>query len=220
MLVRRLQFLLAAAAAAVGALSPLLALDWQNRVVEARVAPLQAEISVRFGFVNRSDKPVAIRQILPNCDCLDAVADRKSYGPGDSGYIEAVFSVGDRIGSYERAIMVETDEDPQPVRLLLKVEVPATAEIEPRMVEWARGSEPAPKVVEIRLAEGLWVDFTAAVATSDQFAPRLETLEAGRRYRLTITPASTSQPANAAVRVRGRTKDGLEIVVSAYGNVR
>lgn len=200
--------------------STAFALDWQTRVIDARVAPLQAELSVRFPFVNRSGKPVAIRQIIPNCDCLEAASDRPSYAPGEAGYIQAVFTVGDRIGTYERAVMVETDEYPQPVRLLVKVDVPAAAEVAPRMVEWARHADPAGKSVEIKVAADLAVEFTGAVATSDKFTPVLEAIEPGRRYRLTITPAGTSAPANTAVRVRGRLKDGQEIVVSAYANVR
>lgn len=204
----------------LAALPALHALDWQDRSIKVDIAPLQTEIEVRFAFVNRSERPVAIRAIRPNCDCLEAAADKAIYAPGESGAIKAVFTVGDRTGAYDRLIMVETDEEDQPVRLSVRIEVPAAAEIVPRMLEWARGADPQGKAAVISVAPGLAIEFDQATATSAEFTSRLETIEPGRRYRLTVTPTSTAAPANAAIRVRGKNQAGQEIVISAYGNVR
>lgn len=214
--VRSVLCLLLAAALPVG----LRALEWENRSQEHRVAPLQEEVGVRFGFVNNTGKPVTIVDIRTNCDCLDAAPDRRVYQPGESGAIRAMFTVGDRLGLYERAITVKTDEGGEPVRLAVRIDVPAAAEVTPRAVEWKTGEPVGARTVELIVAPEISINFSQASVTSDDFTAALSAVEAGRRYRVTITPQSTATPTSAAVRLRGKDKSGREIVVSAYAYVR
>jgi hypothetical protein len=155
-----------------------------------------------------------------NCDCLDAAADRQVYPPGSTGMIKTSFTVGDRLGLYERRIKILTDASPEPIRLLVRIEVPELVVLTPRSVAWKLHEAVAEKSVELEVIPGVLIDFTRVQPTSGSFAARLETIEAGRRYRVYLRPPETTQPANAAFRIFGRAASGQDVIVSAYGNVR
>ncbi len=196
------------------------ALEWQNRAQEMRTAPLQEEIEAVFTFINDGKKPVVITDIQTDCDCLEARPDRKVCQSGERGAIKALFTVGDRLGLYERSITVQTDEGAEPVRLSLRVDVPAAAEVTPRTAEWKVGDPVEGRAVELVVAPELWIHFSYAAVTSTEFTASITAVEEGRRYRVTIAPQSTATPASAAVRLRGKEKSGRDVVVSAYAYVR
>jgi hypothetical protein len=197
-----------------------LALDWKATALTVTAAPFQAEQVAVFEFANHSSKTVTIRELETSCSCLLANSDRKIYAPGTSGKITAKFTIGDRGGLYERTVTVITDESGSPVYLMLRVEVPDVATVTPRSVAWRLNEEPVAKSVDLTSAAGLEIVFSDAQPTSDAYTVRLESIEAGKRYRLQIKPNSTSQPASAAVRIFGREKSGHDVVLSAYASVQ
>ncbi|SDS52868.1 DUF1573 domain-containing protein [Opitutus sp. GAS368] len=202
------------------AVLPGAALEWKAQTLDFTTAPFQATQDAVFQFTNTGHKPVTILEVESNCDCLDAAADRQVYAPGASGVIKTNFHVGDRLGLYERRIKVVTDESPEPVRLLVRIEVPELVVLSPRSVAWKLHEPAVEKSVDLAVIPGLQINFTRVQPTSGDFAARLETVEAGRRYRVYLKPPETVQPANAAFRILGQAASGQEIVVSAYGNVR
>jgi len=199
---------------------PAMALEWKARTLDFTTVPFQTTQEATFQFTNTGRKPVTILQVESNCDCLDAAADRQVFAPGASGVIKTSFHVGDRLGLYERRIKVVTDESPEPVRLLVRIEVPELVILTPRSVAWKLHEPAVEKSVELSVIPGLQINFTRVQPTSGDFAARLETVEAGRRYRVYLKPPETAAPANAAFRILGQAASGQEIVVSAYGNVR
>ena len=198
---------------------PCAALEWKSVSVSLTTAPFQSTQDVVFEFRNTGSKPVALLDVQTNCDCLAADADQKTYAPGVSGVIKARFTIGDRVGQYERVITVLTDESPDPVRLLARFEVPDLAAVNPRSVTWPLNATATEKTVELTSAAGLEITFTEARATTDAFSASLETVAAGRHYRVHLKPRGTHQPASAAVRIFGREKSGHDVVVSTYVTV-
>jgi len=196
------------------------ALEWKALTLTFTTAPFQATQEAVFSFSNTGTKPVRILDVESNCDCLDAAADRQVYAPGESGVIKTNFTVGDRLGLYERRIKVVTDENPEPVRLLVRIEVPELVTLSPRSLAWKLNETATEKAVDLEVIPGVKIEFTRVQPTSGDFDARLETIEAGRRYRVHLKPPATTQPANAAFRIFGRAASGQDIVVSAYGNVR
>jgi hypothetical protein len=195
------------------------ALEWNSTLAEAKTAPFQTALEVSFAFKNTGDRPVVIRDVETNCDCVEAATDRKIYHPGEAGRLVAHFTVGDRFGLYERVISVTTDDAPEPAHLLVRIIVPDLAVVTPRVLDWKQGAPAAEQTAELRAAEGLTVDFTQAEPTDESFRVRLEAVEPGRLYRLHAAPVSTAKPANAAVRIYGRDKTGHAVLVSAYLNI-
>lgn len=199
---------------------PAAALEWKAQTLDFTTTPFQATQDAVFQFTNTGTKPVTILEVESNCDCLDAAADRQVYAPGSSGVITTSFHVGDRLGLYERRIKVVTDESPEPVRLLVRIEVPDLVVLTPRSVAWKLHEPAVEKSVDLAVIPGLQITFSRVQPTSGDFAARLETIEAGRRYRVYLKPPETAAPANAAFRILGHAASGQEIIVSAYGNVR
>ncbi len=200
--------------------APSHALDWKATTLTVTTAPFQTAQDATFEFKNNSSKPVTIRDLETSCDCLDATIDPKVYASGASGVIKAKFTVGDRIGLYERTITVVTDEPDSPVRLLLQIEVPPTALLEPRSVAWKLNEPATEKSIDLRPAAGLEVSFTQAETTNDAFTIRLVTVEPARHYLLYLKPRDTTHAASAAVRIFGREKSGHEVLASAYADVQ
>lgn len=196
------------------------ALDWVSDRFEGATQPLQPTLQVAFSFKNSGAKPVTIRAVQTNCDCLAAGTDKLTYAPGEAGIITARFTVGDRYGLYDRAITVLADDSPEPKRLSVRIDVPEPATTSPTILVWPLGGAADEKIVELRTASGVRIDYTEAFPSNPDFRVRIEIIEVGRHYRLHVAPQRTGAQANAAIRAKGTTPDGREIVTSAYANVR
>lgn len=196
------------------------ALTWDGLHRQISLPPLATEADVQYHYRNDSKEPVTILHVETNCECLGATPSRKRLAPGESGTLTARFTVGDRIGLYERHILVLTSESATPTRLTARFEVPEPAAITPRSIEWTLGAEAQEKPVKIVLSPGLEFEPAEIGYSSAGFRARLETVVAGREFRLWIKPDATARAASAAVRVIGREKSGRPIVLSAYASVR
>lgn len=196
------------------------ALEWKNTHQSVQAVPLQSTAEAVFEFVNRSGKPVTILSVNTSCDCLDAEPSEKVVAPDAAGTIRARFTVGDRSGLIRRTISVTTDESEIPVALTAELTIPEIATLTPRSLEWPLRGPADTKVVEIAISNSMDLALGDVRPTSDAFSARLETVEAGRRYRLHLTPASTTQPVSAAFRVHATAATGQALIFSAYGNVR
>jgi hypothetical protein len=211
---------LALIAALVLTAVPAAALEWKTTHLDLKPAPLQKTMTAAFEFTNTSDKPVKITRVDSSCDCLEATPSASVIAPGATGRIDAHFNLADRYGTLRRTLVVQTDEGTGPATLTVVLEVPETATLTPRSVEWKIGAAPTEQAVDVTVAAGIELTLNSVHATSDAFTTRLETVAAGRHYRLHVTPRSTAAVANAAFRLYGKTPSGQDVVLSAYGNVR
>jgi hypothetical protein len=196
------------------------ALEWKTQRLSLKAAALDHTAQTAFDFTNTSDRTVTIKSVDTSCDCLDAVASAKTFPPGAGGQIIARFTLGDRFGSYSRTIIVSTDDGKEPAALTVEIEVPEAATLTPRVLEWKLDAPATAQAVEVGVTSGVELTIDDVTCTSDAYQFRLETLEAGRRYRLHISPKSTHAVANAAFRLNAKTAAGREVVLSAYANVR
>lgn len=196
------------------------ALHWAATEFAGATKPLQHTLDVAFAFKNTGSKPVAIREVQVNCDCMTATADKQIYQPGEAGMISARFSVGDRVGVYQRSITVVTDDDTPPQRLNVQIDVPELAAVTPRVLNWSTDAAAEEKAVEVAVTDSIQINFSEIFVSADSFRARVETIEPGRRYRMWVKPLSTAEAASAAIRLKGKAGTGEDIVVSAYANVR
>ncbi len=202
------------------ALSSPAALTWVSSEFAGATKPLQRTLDVAFAFKNTGTKPVAIREVQVNCDCMTASADKQIYQPGEAGVISARFSVGDRVGVYQRSITVVTDDDTPPQRLNVQIDVPELAAVTPRVLNWSTNVAVEEQVVDVAVTDSIQINFSEIFVSAESFHARVETVEAGRRYRMWVKPVSTAEVASAAIRLKGKAASGEDIVVSAYANVR
>lgn len=199
---------------------PGAALEWQTRSLTLTTAPFQTTQDVIFHFTNTGRRAVRILGVESNCDCLVGTASAQIYAPGASGLITASFTIGDRLGLYERRIKVLTDESNEPVQLQVNIEVPEVVALTPRSLAWHLNETGTEKSLAVQVIAGLKINLTRVQVTNDGFAARLVAIEPGRSYRLYLKPHDTARPANAAIRIFGQAGSGQDVIVSAYGNVR
>ncbi len=214
-MIRRLSQVLLCLAAAASAS----ALEWKTRHLSFEVAPLQKTTDAAFEFTNTSAQPVSITNVESSCDCLDVAPSAAIIAPGESGRINARFTVGDRFGIYRRTILVTTNEGTPPVALAVEFNVAEVASLTPRSVEWPVDGPAREQAVDIVVTPGIELTISHAQATSEEFSHRLETVEAGRHYRLHVTPKSTREIANAAFRLHAKAASGEDLILSAYASV-
>jgi hypothetical protein len=200
--------------------SAAFALDWTTKERSVKAAPLQRTAETIFEFTNTGAKTVTILGVDTSCDCTEATPSAPAIAPGASGRITARFHLGDRQGVFERMITVTTDDATEPITLRVHLDVPELATLTPRSVDWKLNAPAWEKAVDIVIADGVELNVTTVLPTSGLFNHRLETVVAGRHYRLYLSPQNTKEVSNAAFRIYAKAKDGQDLVFSAYGNVR
>ncbi len=79
-----------------------------KRIVTGEIEETDVPVYV-FRFLNKGERPLAIRKISTSCGCAVAECDRKIVAPGDSGKISVTYYPKGHPGKFERRIFVYTD---------------------------------------------------------------------------------------------------------------
>jgi hypothetical protein len=195
------------------------ALEWENLTAETSAFEGDSEAKALFHYRNTAKSSVTITSVDASCGCTDAEVQKKVVGPGESGVVTATLQIGSRVGRQEKWITVTTDESPDsPVTLTLVVTIKETAHCEPRLLLWSKGQPPAAQSTDIVAAEGEVIDGVEASSDNARVAVSVAAVEPGRRYRVTVTPSSTSVSVVAeipcTVRIRGHSNPPLRIYAS------
>lgn len=170
-------------------------LTWQNTEHEFATAPGDQIAIGLFRFTNPGKAPVTIISLDTSCGCTTAELAKRTYAPGESGEIKAIFNLGERTGLQEKSVQVTTDENPSaPTTLKLKVTIPDLFTCTPRLQLWRVGDSPSAKTTLVTAVGPLKITgLEPYPAMPDQATTRIECLEAGTRYRLTLEPASLAK---------------------------
>lgn len=199
--------------------TPLLssaALSWEAELIE--LAPKRSDLTAtaQFRFTNSGDAAVTITAVHSACGCTTAELAKKIYGPGESGEIKAVFTIGDRVGRQEKTIQVTTSDEPaKPTTLTLRVEIPERLTYSPRLLIWRTTETLEEKSILIGAAGAEKIQ-SLEFAPGTPLTPRVEILEPGVSYRLFFKPTSLAQVANFAVPVIVHFADQSTQTISLY----
>jgi hypothetical protein len=101
------------------------ALEWEQTVVSVTPKAGADVVLATFAFKNTSSTKVRVLGITTSCSCTEAQPSASEIPAGGSGQIEALFTIGQRHGPQEKEITVLTDESKTPIKLVLKVDLPA-----------------------------------------------------------------------------------------------
>src|ERR1700758_3698842 len=128
-------------------------LAWETTEQTFNCKPDAKEVVAKYKFTNTSAKTVKIENVRTSCGCTTAALKKTDYAPGESGEIDAKFTFAGRTGRQEKAITVTTSAVPeQPTILKLHVNIEEMVKVEPEVVFWNVGEQPAPKVIHIAIA--------------------------------------------------------------------
>ena len=87
-------------------------LEFEKDHIEVKADPADDKIPVQFKFKVTGEETVTIKEIQSSCGCLSAKTDKMSYGPGDSGVVDSVFTVGSLEGRHNKSMWV-INSDPK-----------------------------------------------------------------------------------------------------------
>jgi hypothetical protein len=193
---------LAAGLAALLALPPACraALSWERlSASETCWAGEDSTVSV-YRFKNTGTSPVRIVAADPSCHCTTVDWPQKAVAPGAGGQLTATFSVGGRVGLEEKTISVISDDAPMtPTVLALSINIQKVATIASDTVFWKVGEKNAEKDVVITAADAKQLSSIEAVSNDPSVSVRVRRLDDGKRFILSLKPASTDKPVQARI---------------------
>ncbi len=159
-------------------------------------------VEVTYEFSNSQDQPIRVVEVKTTCGCLQAKADKAVYQPGETGKIEAMFSLEGQRGKVVRGIIVRTDwqEDPEAI-LSAAIEIPATMIIEPKIVRWSPNDAHQPKIITVRAIGTEPLQITKIQSSREGVDVKLETVVKDNYYEIKITPQSWDAPVVGSVKI-------------------
>jgi hypothetical protein len=178
-------------------------LSWDKPTQQFDRSPEDEAVEARYSFRNTGAQPVTIKSLRSSCGCTTARLEKKTYAPGEQGEVTLRFKFGDRKGLYRKTVTVNTDEqnaEPLVLNLIVNIHDPLT--FTPALVWWRRGDASEAKTVQAESAPGQRVAITGVSSSSPAFSARLVTTQAGQKYAVVITPASTTEKTTAEIKVQ------------------
>ncbi|HXA14924.1 MAG TPA: DUF1573 domain-containing protein [Opitutaceae bacterium] len=196
-------------------------LAWEKNVIEVSANPDQQEVKAEFPFRNEGNRPITIQSITTSCGCTTAALDKKSYAPGEGGKIQVTFTVGERTGTQEKYITVQTDGPGQPAaaELLLRINIHAYLAFEPHILFWKVEGEATEKTITCTALLPTPVVLTAASSDNPAIITRIETVEPGRKYYLHLKPTTTAEKLNATIQMNFAIAGSPSRTFSAYASI-
>lgn len=175
-------------------------LTWENTDQQVESGLTQETAEIQFTFTNENDEPVQIIDLKSSCGCTVPELEKRVYAPGESGTIKALFTFGAREGRQHKRVTVTTDMDGrrQIDRLSFTTEIPSWATLNPRLLRWQRGVDPAPAEAKLVINDPDRIHPPELVADSKAFTVELSPEENGT-WVFTVTPVSTEEMATEKI---------------------
>lgn len=198
------------------------ALRWDTQKIEITAKSGDKEAVGTFAFVNSGNAPITITSVQPSCGCTTAELAKRTYAPGETGEIKAVFTFGDRVGVQQKIINVTTDEAAgKPLPLMLQVTIPELFTFTPRLLMWRIGDEPGEKSAIISVTETHRITALEIKAiVPAEVSARIEPIEAGTKYQLLVRPNSPAKAVTVTINCVATFADGATHPFSFFALVR
>ena len=196
------------------------ALTWDTQQLEFKPKAGETQVAAVFHFRNTSSDAVTITSVRSSCDCTTTELSKFIYAPGESGEIKAVYVFEGETGYREKSIKVSTNDLTATITpLLLRVTIPELFTFSTQQLTWPSGSEPT----EQSLAISSWkeiAEIKPGAHPPKGWICRVETIEAGKTYRLFIRPAASVQAAALPVPFTAHFADGTILPLVVHAIVR
>jgi hypothetical protein len=88
-------------------------------------------------FTNGGDGVLNVREVKASCGCTAVSLARHTYGPGERGQLEVVFTPAGP-GDQKKYVWIHTDASETPAEILLRADVEAFIALSPTMLEVGR----------------------------------------------------------------------------------
>ena len=161
-----------------------------------------------FKYQNKGDKTIAIKNVNTSCGCTAATA-KPTADPGEKGEVTATFTIGDRVGTQQKAITVVTDDPTHPTTaLMLKVFIPQVLELQPFLVFWQPGEPAKPKTIVAKAGKDVAIKKLDVSSSTPDFTTKVEPGSSPGEFRITVEPKQTAQPKDATLTIKPELPNG------------
>jgi hypothetical protein len=183
--------LLLTAFSQVLALGADLAFSYNYQSVKAKSE--DETVTFSFPFKNVSDKAVKLEGVKSTCECTEAgfLGKKKVLAPGESSEVHATMKIGMFSGNDDKKLIVTANGEQY--QLSLHVEVPEVVKLSTRHLDWVQGTAPTPQYISIDLDPKAGIKLTEVSLSGKDFIYEPETIKVGQKYRIKVTPKTTSQ---------------------------
>jgi len=172
-------------------------ITWEKSKIELTASIEDSAAEVEFTFTNTGPHPVKIIKTRTSCGCTVASQSLDSpYPPGQQGHIKVIFTFGERTGTHENKITVETAEilpdgsqgKPEIHHLSLVVNIPPAIKIEPGFLYWLPREAKNPKTARVTVADNLDIEVYGIRVGDPALDAKFKTITPKKEYEITITP--------------------------------
>ncbi len=191
----------------IGLLAPALtlaaSLEWKTDSQYFETDFGDETIEAAYPFTNTSNSTVTIVEATASCGCTVPTLDKKVYEPGESGELNAIFTIGSRQGKQHKVITVVTEDkdgSKDTYELKLEVDIPIPVTFKPRVRFWKLDSEATTQNIEITFHEKLPTVISDLKRRDPnepaKFDYEIETVTEGLKYIVKLTPKTPNQKAS------------------------
>jgi len=189
---------------------------------------------IRVPFRNSGDSPLVISRVVSGCSCIATEADKPSYEPGESGYVDVeVHAGGLPGGKILQGIYLYTNETKRPYHsVTLTGTMAASLRVTPNPLNLGEvlvGSSPEGELLVIAVGEttpfhvtSLSTDIAGAIVRSEPASMHIRNIAhstVGSIYRITIKCPRLTQlgalQGVVTIKTDSHLKDTLEVSVLA-----
>jgi Protein of unknown function (DUF1573) len=196
-------------------------LTWESTEQSFNSKPQDEFVTAKYKFTNTGKQPIKIQNVRTSCGCTTTALTKTEYAPGESGEIQARFTFAGRTGQQEKAIMVVTSDKPNsPTILRLHVNIQELVKVNPEIILWKVGDQPAPKSIHIQVAEDAPVKGVTVTSNNPGIKVKLTELKPGKEYEAEVTPDNAAQPAQATLMIQTDYPTNNPITKYAYVRIR
>ncbi|MBV8141789.1 MAG: DUF1573 domain-containing protein [Verrucomicrobia bacterium] len=196
-------------------------LAWETTEQTFNCKPEDKEVVAKYKFTNAGTKAIKIENVRTSCGCTTAALNKTDYAPGESGEIDAKFTFAGRTGPQQKEIMVTTSAVPEnPTVLKLRVNIKEMVKVEPEVVFWNVGEQPAPRFIHIAIAEDAAAKVVSVTSDNPALKVTLTELKPGREYEAQVTPENATKPETATLMIQTDYPPGNPETKYAYARVK
>ncbi len=188
-------FALLLAGLAAPAIALAASLDWESNSQQFETDFGDETVEASYAFTNIGESTVTIIETSASCGCTVPSLSKKIYEPGESGELNAIFTIGARQGNQHKLITVVT-EDAQGAQdtyeLKLEVNIPVPVSFKPRVRFWKLNAEATTQDIEVSFHEKYPMALSGLERKDAdepaQFDYEIVTVTEGLKYIIKLTP--------------------------------
>ncbi len=186
---------------------------WKTHRIDVNTTSVEPSVVVDFPFTVKGRTPVRIVSVESGCSCTAVRDVSTAYAPGGKHRLTFDYSVGGRVGTQEREILVVTDDQPdKPHVLKLVVHIEELVKVAPRLLVWRIGEEPVEKSIAVTLSRPADSKVFPPPPPNDLFTARVEPTDQAGLVRVVVKPKGTAETRSVTLPVPVQVGDRRQSV--------